>query len=230
MTRARLYVMLPVRARVAAALLVLTIAAAVPFGAAAIVEAQQPEAAKPAETRAPHGAPAGHEPAQGEEAHDEGWLPVIAKTVNFAILAGVLVYFLKTPLTEYLSSRIVKVRQDLVTAAETREAATRQLSDIHAKLAALPGELDALKQRGADEIAAERVRIQQAAEAERQRLLEHARREIDMRLRVARRELLDHAATLAVAVASERIKRSITPDDQARLVERYTSQLAEVGA
>jgi F-type H+-transporting ATPase subunit b len=117
-----------------------------------------------------------------------------------------------------------------VTAAETREAATRQLSEIQARLAALPGELEALKTRGAEEIAAERVRIQQAAEAERQRLLEHTRREIDMRLRVARRELVEHAAELAVAIASERIKRSITPDDQTRLIDRYTSQLNEVRA
>ena len=218
--------MLPVRARFAAALLTLALIAALPFFLSAHAAAQRAEAAKPAEAQATQ---AGHG-AEQEEAHEEGWLPVIAKTVNFAILAGILVYFLKTPLTEYLSSRIVKVRQDLVTAAETREAATRQLADIQAKLAALPGELDALKKRGAEEIAAERVRIQEAAEAERQRLLEHARREIDMRLRVARRDLVEHAAALAVAVASERIKKSITADDQARLVERYTSQLAGVRA
>ena len=168
--------------------------------------------------------------AQGEEAHEEGWLPTVAKIVNFAILAGVLVYFLKTPLVEYLGSRITKVREDLVAAASMRETASRQLAGIEAKLKALPAELEALKVRGAEEIAAERVRIREAADAERQRLLEHTRREIDMRLRVARRELVEHAADLAVAVASERIKRSITPDDQARLVDRFTSQLAEAGA
>lgn len=166
----------------------------------------------------------------GEEAHEQGWLPTVAKAVNFAILAGVLVYFLKTPLTEYLSSRITKVRQDLVTAAETREAATRQLAEIQARLEALPRELEDLKARGAEEITAERERIRQAAGAERERLLEHARREIDMRLRIARRALVEHAADLAVAVASERITRSITPDDQARLVDRYASQLKEVRA
>jgi F-type H+-transporting ATPase subunit b len=221
--------MLLVRAHVAAALLSLIVAVAVPVVSVHLA-AQGAQAARPAESPAAQHTPAGHEAEQGNQAEEEGWMPVIAKTVNFAILAGILVYFLKTPLTEYLSSRIVKVRHDLVTAAETREAATRQLAEIRAKLTALPGELEALKQRGAEEIAAERARIRQAAEAERQRLLEHTRREIDMRLRVARRELVEHAATLAVAVASERIKKSITPDDQARLVERYTSQLQEVRA
>jgi F-type H+-transporting ATPase subunit b len=150
---------------------------------------------------------------------------VIAKAVNFAILVAVLVYFLRAPLMGYLNGRIGKVREDLITAAETRTMASRQLAEIEAKLAALPAEIEALKRRGAEDLAAERARIEQEAQAERRRLLEHTRREIEMRLRVATRELLELAATLAVNVAAERIRASITPDDQARLVDRYASQL-----
>ncbi len=45
--------------------------------------------------------------------------------------------------------------------------------------------------------------------------------------RSAKRELTEHAAQLAVGVAEQRIRRSITPDDQVRLVDRYASQLKE---
>ncbi len=169
------------------------------------------------------GAEAGHE--QTAEAAHGGWAPVIAKAVNFSILAGALVYFLRVPMMGYLNGRIGKVREDLVSAAETRDTASRQLAAIDAKLAALPAELDALKKRGAEDLAAERVRIEQDAQAERQRLLEHTQHEIEMRLRVAKRELLVLAANLAVNVASERIRTSITPEDQSRLVDRYASQL-----
>jgi F-type H+-transporting ATPase subunit b len=162
---------------------------------------------------------------EAEHPHEAGWLPTIAKTFNFAVLVGILVYYLRQPVAAYLASRITRVREDLVTAAATREAASRQLAEIEAKLRTLPGELEALKQRGAEEIVAERARIEEAAATERQRLLEHTRREIDMRLRVARRELIEFTATLAVTLASERIKRTITPADQARLVDRYQSQL-----
>jgi F0F1-type ATP synthase membrane subunit b/b' len=48
-----------------------------------------------------------------------------------------------------------------------------------------------------------------------------------MQLRLARRELTEHAAQLAVDIAGQRIRRSITPDDQLRLVDRYTAQLRE---
>jgi F-type H+-transporting ATPase subunit b len=163
---------------------------------------------------------------QAHESEGGGWLPVVAKAFNFAVLAGVLVYFLKSPLLAYMDGRIKKVREDLVTAAETRETATRQLVEIDEKLKALPGEIERLKARGAEDLAAERARIEAAAEAERQRLLDHPRREIDMRVQVVRRELVEHAADLAVQVASARIKQTITPDDQARLVDRYASQLA----
>lgn len=191
----------------------ITVSAASPATVAAIPDSQEQKA------------PVSEAAEPGHEAEGGGWLPVIAKAFNFAILVAVLVYFLKAPLLSYLSGRVTRVRQDLVAAAETRDTATRQLADIAEKLKALPAEIEALKQRGAEDIAAERVRIEQAAEAERQRLLLHTEREIEMRFRVARRELIEHAADLAVQLASERVRRSITPEDQARLFDRYASQL-----
>ena len=136
-----------------------------------------------------------------EAAHDPGWWPTLWKTANLALLVGLLIYFLRAPLEAYLTGRIGKVREDLVTAAQTRETAVRQLAEIDAKLQALPAELDALKKRGAEDLVAERARIEEDAQAERQRLLEQTRREIDMRLRIAKRELLELAADLAVNVA-----------------------------
>jgi F-type H+-transporting ATPase subunit b len=173
---------------------------------------------------APHAAQSG-EPADG--AHEQSWLQTAAKVANFAILAGGLAYFLKAPIAAYLASREAQIRQDLVTAAEMRAAATAQLAEIEKKLQSLPAELDALRTQGAADVVAERARIAQAAAAERDRLIAQTHREIEMRLRVARRQLTEHAAQLAVSVAEKRIRRSITPDDQLRLVDRYTTQLRE---
>ncbi len=164
-------------------------------------------------------------PPAGEEAHGQTILQTVAKLANFAILAGVLVYFLKTPIRAYLASRAAQIRQDLVTAAEMRATATAQLANIERKLQSLPAELAALQAQGAEDVVAEQARIAQAAAAERARLIEQTRREIDMRLRVARRQLTEHAAGLAVKVAEERIRRTITTEDQLRLVDRYASQL-----
>ena len=165
--------------------------------------------------------------ATSEEPHGQTLVQTMAKIANFAILAGVLVYYLRTPVSTYLASRGTAIRSDLVAASELRATATAQLAEIDRKLQSLPAELATLKTQGAQDVAAEQARIGRAAAAERERLIQQTRREIDMRLQVARRELTQHAAQLAVQVAEERIKRTITPDDQLRLVERYTAQLKE---
>jgi F0F1-type ATP synthase membrane subunit b/b' len=144
---------------------------------------------------------------------------------NFAIFCGVLYYFLNGPIRQHLATRSASIRKDLVEAAELKASATAQLASIQQKLEALPAELEALRARGASEIAAEEQRIAAAAIAERDRLLEQTRREIDLQVRLAKREILEHAADLSVQLATDRLKNEITPEDQARLVDRYLDQL-----
>jgi F-type H+-transporting ATPase subunit b len=156
--------------------------------------------------------------------HEPLWV-TLARLVNFAILAGTLVYFLRAPIARHMADRSTQIRGDLLKAEETRQAATAQLQELDRKMQALPGELEAMRVRGAQEIAAEEARILKAAAAERERLLEQMRREIELELRIAKRELVEHAASLAVEVASAQLKQNITPDDQVRLVDRYLDQV-----
>jgi F-type H+-transporting ATPase subunit b len=192
--------------------------------AMAMAQAPAPPAA------AEHAQPAEAHAAEGEH-HDEsiggmilslGW-PI----ANFAIFVGILYYFLNKPLKDYLAGRSAAIRKDLVEAAELRSTATAQLATIEQKLQALPGEISALRTRGANEITAEEQRIAAAATADRERLLEQTRREIELQVRLAKKEILEHAADLSVQLATDRIKKEVTPADQDRLVDRYLSQVKE---
>jgi F0F1-type ATP synthase membrane subunit b/b' len=195
---------------------------------AGVAAAQEHPPAKPAAGE--HAQPAD---AHAEEAehHDEsiggmilgmGW-PI----ANFIILVGTLYYFLNKPLKDYLASRGTAIRKDLVEAASLKDSANAQLAAIDQKLQALPGELDQLRRRGAEEITAEEQRIAAAAAADRERLLQQTRREIDLQVRIAKKEILEHAADLSVQLATERIKKEVTPADQERLVDRYLTQVKE---
>jgi F-type H+-transporting ATPase subunit b len=171
-------------------------------------------------------AAASHEPGAAEgEHHDVGWGPTFAKLLNFGVLAGVLVYFLKTPIAGYLKGRSETIRRDLVDAAALRANAERQLVEVRERLARLPAEIEGLRQRGSDELAQERLRIAEDATRERDLLLERTRREIETQLRFARRELIAHVADLSMKIARAKIEREITPDDQARLIERYVAEV-----
>ncbi len=222
-----------VRAAVVAAFLL--IAAMLPAHAAGRLGVHRPDAAAVAAS-APSAAGAGMQEAASlppenasevsrQSVHGVPWLDTIARLLNFAILVGVLVYFLRAPIAGYLARRSTEIRSDLVNAAETRRAAEAELAAIEQKLKALPGEIEALKARGSAEIAAEEARIRQAADAERARLLEQARREIDLQLRAAERDLVKRAAELTVTLASDRIRRTITDEDQKRLVDQYLAQM-----
>jgi F0F1-type ATP synthase membrane subunit b/b' len=181
----------------------------------------------------PHEAPATgaahgdqHDAASGEahgEAHGESLGAFLSRIGNFLLLAGGLYYLLRSPVKRYLDSRGQQIRSDLHSAAELRTQAMARMADIDARLKALPGELEALKARGKEEVAAEQVRIKQAAEAERQRLVEQTRREIDRQLQIARRDLTEFTADLAVGVARTRLSQGLSPADQQRLVDRYVA-------
>jgi F-type H+-transporting ATPase subunit b len=160
-----------------------------------------------------------------EAEHAEGWMPTVARIANFAILVGMLVYFLRTPLAGYLQSRGEHIRSELVQAAAMRRASEAQLADIDRRMQALPGELEALRARGAQDIVAEEARIRAVTEAERDRLLEQMRRDVNMQVRLAQTTLRNEAAELATGIARRRIEKSITTDDQMRLIDRYATQL-----
>ena len=206
------------------ALAVCALIAALFLSPAAVAAQQGGHAAAPTAGGAQAG---GHGNAEAAHGSEHPIRDLAAKLLNFGILVGVLVYFLKTPIAGYLSGRSAQIRQDLIAAAEMRRTATAQLEEIQKRLSKLPEELAALKSRGEEDVRNEKIRIADTARVERERLLEQTRREIAMRLRMARRELTEYAAELAVDVAHDRIQRTITPDDQLRLVDRYTAQLRE---
>jgi F-type H+-transporting ATPase subunit b len=169
-----------------------------------------------------HAAEGGHDQSIGGMIMAMGW-PV----ANFIVFLWVLNRYLKKPFQDYLASRSATIRKDLVEAAELRTNATAQLATIEQKLAALPGELTALRTRGAEEIKAEEQRIATQATADRDRLLDQTRREIELQVRLAKKDILEHAADLSVQLATDRIKKEVTPADQDRLVDRYLTQVKE---
>jgi F-type H+-transporting ATPase subunit b len=202
--------------------------AASPAAAGASYATSLQEPAAHAQPAAEHGAPGGQAEhgAPAEGGHEEGSIwGFVGKIVNFTLLVGTLVYFLRAPLSNYLATRRTQVRADLDAAEAMKRSAAEQIAQMEAKLKALPRELEELKARGQAEIAAEEARIRELAEAERVRLVEQASREIDQQMRMAQRALVEHAADLAVSVAETKIKRDITSDDQARLVKTYLDQV-----
>jgi F0F1-type ATP synthase membrane subunit b/b' len=221
---------LPARLALACAIALVAVTVGVAAQSADHAPAQPASAAAHQEPAAA-GAPAEgqHEGAAEHAAAGEhdGLSGLLWPVANFVVLCGALYYFFRTPLAAYLGGRSSQIRKDLLDAAELNRAATAQLAAIDRKMHALPGEIEALKARGAQEIVAEEERIAGAAAADRARLLTQTRREIEVRLQSAKRELSDHAADLALNLATQRLSHEMTPADHTRLVDRYVTQVKE---
>jgi len=152
------------------------------------------------------------------------WLAVI---INFAIVAGVIVWASKKNLPAVFRNRTASIQKSIEDARRASEDANQRLAQIESRLSRLDDEIAQMRIASEREASAEEQRIQRAAEEDAKRIVESAEQEISAATKAARRELTSYAADLAVTLAAKQI-RVDAPTDQA-LVRRFARQLANGG-
>lgn len=156
------------------------------------------------------------------------WWEIFKQAVNVGILVAVLVYFLKKPLSSYLKERSELLRKSIDDAAKARAEAAEKLSDIQARMARLSGEIEEMNRRMESEAGDEAKRLRETAQAEIARVREQSKFAAEQEVKKAREELRREAADLSAAAAEEMVKRSVTPDDQERIVRESIEKIKEV--
>lgn len=147
---------------------------------------------------------------------------------NFALMVGLLVYFVRKPLRNGLRSRREEIEKTLADAEEAKLAAEAKYREYSEKL-----------EKATEEIAEISAAIRREGELERDKILEHAKEmagkiveEADAKaanaVAKAKAELREEAAHLAVELAEERIKKDFGADDQQRLVSEYMQKVGEL--
>src|SRR6266568_5181774 len=140
------------------------------------------------------------------------WLSVL---LNFAIVAGVIVWVSKKNLPALFRDRTASIQKAMQEARKASEDANRRLSEIEARLSRLDVEI------GQMAAAAEK---EAAAEEDARKIVESADQEIAAAARAARRELTAYAADLAVSLAAKQIKVDATTDQM--LVRNFADELS----
>jgi F-type H+-transporting ATPase subunit b len=167
--------------------------------------------------------------ASGEgEAHGGGGVPwgeIAKQAVNFAILVGVLVYFLRKPLSAFLKERAELMRKSIDDAANARAEAVRRLEAVDARLSKLSDEIAALNARMDAEAAAEAKSLHDAASSEIERIRRQAEFAGEQEVKKAKAELQQEAAALSARAAEELVRKSLSPEDQARLVRENIEKI-----
>jgi len=166
-----------------------------------------------------------HEHAEGHE-HKKGWVATDTyRVMNFAVLAGVLIFLLKKPVAQALDSRIKGIKTQLDELEARKNDAEKTLAEYNARIAKLSLESDKVIAeyiRQGDEA---KARILKEAELSANKLEEQARRNIESEFALAKQRLQEEIFEKAMAKAEEIIKKNITADDQNRLVDEYLDKV-----
>lgn len=155
-------------------------------------------------------------------------LPVVLwKTANLLLFFGLMWWLLKKPLTSFFRERRGEIEKALAKAEEDRARAEALSAQLSSRLAEIGTELENLKAAARKDAEAEQAALLAGAEAEAERILARTKGEIESRMRHARIELTEFAGDLAVEMAREMLTRSVTPEDEKRLVSAGVAAVAE---
>jgi F-type H+-transporting ATPase subunit b len=147
------------------------------------------------------------------------------KFLNLFLFVGAMVYFLKRPLSDAFRSRREGIRRELLKAREERDLALMKLAEVQSRLDRLDSEVAGIKEHSLSEAQTERERISRETELEILKLQEQSQREILSAGKVAKHELRRFAAQQSIRLAEEIVRREMSTDDDARLIELNVEQM-----
>lgn len=150
------------------------------------------------------------------------------KILDVAIIAFFGFKFLSKPLAQALADRSAAVRRSLEEATAGRREAEARLAEFQAKIAGLGLEIEDLHSQAAADMERERAILLAEGKAAAEHVVQHARETIRQEVIKARAELHRDAAELAVRLAEEHVRTTITDADQHRLTGDYFKEMETV--
>ena len=162
------------------------------------------------------------------EPEEHGAWEEIFHWFNFLLIVGGIWWMVRKLLAPFLEERGRLIRADLDRSAKALSEADQRLAAVEAKLRQMDAEMAEMRRAALQEASSERARIEEAAKAESRKALSIAEMEIEAAVKAARQELKRYAAQLAVGVAEHKIRASLTPQTEHRILRSFVQELASL--
>jgi F-type H+-transporting ATPase subunit b len=164
--------------------------------------------------------------ASGDDSGSKGWVMTDwFRVMNFVVLAAALVFVLRKPISQALSSRIKGIKEQLESLETQRSEAEKQLAQYNEKLSQLESEaakiVDAYIKQGNEA----KAKILKEAEQTAEKLRAQARRNIEHEFDKAKQKLQQEVVESSLQKAEERLKKEITAQDQDKLIDEYINKV-----
>jgi F-type H+-transporting ATPase subunit b len=164
--------------------------------------------------------------ASGGEGGAKGWIATDTyRVMNFVVLLVALIFILRKPISQALSSRIKNIREQLESLEAQKAEAEKQLAQYNEKLSQLESEAEKIVEGYIKQGNEAKVKILKEAEATAEKLQVQARRNIEHEFDKARQELQREVVEKSLIKAEETLKKAITAQDQDKLVDEYLDKV-----
>jgi F-type H+-transporting ATPase subunit b len=174
----------------------------------------------------------GADPALASEAaaehgahHGPNWAYLFYHAFGLALLLGIIAYYARTPLSNFLKDRSDEIRRRIEAAESALADARAESRELSARVARLAAENEDLVRQAAEQAEVERANALERARQAAERIREESKLAADQEIARARRELRDEAAALATRLAGEMLSQAITSDDDKRLVGEFDDRV-----
>ncbi len=168
---------------------------------------------------AAEGAAHGHE---GAKIRD-----LMARTLNFVILAAAVVLLLRKPLKNFFGSRSKQIESEFSELKSRKDRVKSEFEELSKKLRQIEGEREQIVAGFVKEGELEKQKIIESARAMSKRIEEQAKLTINQEVKKAKEQLQDEIVELATRMAEDIVRSNIGPDDQKRLVNEYVEKVVK---
>lgn len=166
--------------------------------------------------------------ASGGEESGWGWFDPVGRWTNLAILGGVIGFFLRKPLMQFLESRRATIQKEIQEALEAKEQAEAKLAAMEERIKNLDAELEVIRKEADAAAEQERLRILEEGEKDAAKAKEAALRQIGGMTSLAKQELKAYASELSIELARKQIEKEMDSRSERRIIDRFLVEVAGI--
>jgi|GEM_PF-4115649 len=167
--------------------------------------------------------------AQEQGEHEETWVQIAGKWVNFVTLIAILYFFLSRSIRvqDKFKKEADEIREAIESARMAKEEAEHQMLTMDERMQQVTEEVGKIKTKALQEAEEEKRKILETAQKEAQRIVDMAHREIDSEVLQARKNLRKRVADLAIQQGRKIIEEEMDEKDQRRLISGYIDEFGK---
>ena len=161
----------------------------------------------------------------GGEGEGSLWKGFAFKTLNAAIIIGLLAWMLAPKIKDFFAGRRQEIKESLETTAVQKAEAEKQYREYAEKIDKASLEIDGIFEMIKAQGVVEKQKIIEDAHKVAQKMKEDAQARLEQELQKASGQLRSEAVALSVQMAEEILKKNITAQDHDAMVKEYMDKV-----